>query len=80
MFVKDHYAYGIVEIRDGEGIVNSMNRETFDRNVILAAGATVEDRLTLECRLDKANNPLNALLQLASRAKGGMEHRYVPVK
>jgi hypothetical protein len=43
MFVKDHYAYGIVEIRDGEGIVNSMNCETFDRNVILAAGATVEE-------------------------------------
>jgi len=79
-FVKDHYVYGIVEIRDGEGIVSLMNCESFDRNLILAAGATIEKRFILECSLDKANNPLNSLFQLASRAKGGMEQRYVPVK
>ena len=80
MFIKDQYVYGIMEIRDGEAIVSLMDCEAFDRNFVLATGATIENRFILECSLDKANNPLNALLQLASRAKGGREQRYVPVK
>jgi hypothetical protein len=79
--IENRYAYGIVEIRGDEGIVNFMTCETFDRTTISAAGVTVEGGvLPVECKLDKANNPLNVLLQLASRAKGGREQRYVPVK
>ena len=79
LFPYYRYAYGVLEIRNGEGILNFLACETFDRSSTRAAGITIEGN-PAECKLDTANNPLDVLLQLASRAKAGAGHRYVQVQ
>jgi hypothetical protein len=77
-----HYAYGVLEIRNGEGLLKSMVCAKIDRKAFGAAGGTVvtrEGSPDSECQLDSASKPLDLLKSVAAHASG-FEQRYVPAR
>jgi hypothetical protein len=75
-----YYAYGVLEIRNGEGLLKWMACSKIDKDAFRAAGGTIgtEGLLDLACQLDSASKPLDLLRTVADHASG-FELRYVPV-
>lgn len=72
-------AYGVLEIRDGEGFLHHMNCEGLDLAAFKNQGGIVTGDSFKECKLDKVSNPLALLKSLAARPTGPQQ-RYVPVR
>ena len=76
-FANDrHYAYGVLDIRNGEGVATgfackAIDQATFRRD----GGKIVKDA----CELDAAPDPLAILRELAAKP-AGPQVRYVPVQ
>lgn len=75
-----YYAYGVLEVRNGEGLLKWMACSKIDKDAFRAAGGTIgtEGLLDLACQLDSASKPLDLLRTVADHASG-FELRYVPV-
>jgi hypothetical protein len=75
-FVNDgHYAYGVLEIRNGEGLVTGFGCKAIDQTLFRRDGGKVVKDI---CELDGAPNPLAMLRRLAAKP-AGPQMRYVPV-
>jgi hypothetical protein len=73
------YAYGVLEIRNGEGLLHHLECEGIDQAAFKAAGGVVTGQSFIECGLDKVSNPLAFLKALAANPTGSQQ-RYVPVR
>ena len=71
--------YGVLEIRNGEGLLHHLNCETIDQAAFKNAGGVVTGDLSKDCRLDKVANPLALLRSLAANPTGSQQ-RYVRVR
>jgi hypothetical protein len=69
------YAYGVLEVRNGEGIATGLNCKAIDRAAFRRSGGTVKDDY---CDLGSAPDPL-ALLRRIAANPAGPQVRYVPV-
>jgi hypothetical protein len=81
--MKDNYAYGVLEIRNGEGFVSMMLCDNIDQRAFKAAGGTINQGVPVTCELDSASKPLELLKSIAARSFGPeqrYELRYVPVR
>jgi len=76
-FVNEgHYAYGVLEIRNGEGLVTGLGCKVIDQALFRRdGGKVVKD----SCELDGAPDPLAILRRLAIEP-AGPQMRYVPVQ
>jgi hypothetical protein len=74
-----HFVYGVLEIRDGEGLLHHLECERIDQSAFTAAGGFVIGKLFKECRIDKIPNPLAYLKALAANPLD-LQQRYVPVR
>lgn len=72
---SDDHAYGVLEVRNGEGLATGLSCKSIDQAAFRRAGGTIENDF---CKLDGAPNPL-ALLQQLSVTPKGPQVRYVPV-
>src|SRR3954463_10078022 len=76
-FVRDgHYAYGVLEVRNGEGVITGFGCKVIDQAAFQKAGGKV---VKDACELDSAPDPLAILRALAAKP-AGPQMRYVPVK
>jgi len=73
------FAYGILDVRNGEGLLHHMACETIDQTAFKNAGGTVTGIDFKECMLDKVSDPL-ALLKSLAASPAGSQQRYVPVR
>jgi hypothetical protein len=73
------FAYGVLEVRNGEGILHHLRCENLDQAAFEAAGGVVTGFHFKECNLDKVANPLALLKSLAAKPTGSQQ-RYVPVR
>jgi len=71
----DPYAYGVLEVRNGEGVVTGLNCRSVDQAAFRRDGGTITNDF---CELDAAPDPL-ALLRKIAASPGGPQARYVPV-
>jgi hypothetical protein len=85
-FLNDNYAYGVLEVRNGEGFLSTMACENLDQRAFRAAGGTIKPggtlpsmRRAIHCELDSAPRPLELLRSIAARPPVP-ELRYVPVR
>jgi hypothetical protein len=78
-FKSDRPSYGVLEIRNGEGLLHHLNCETIDQAAFKNAGGVVTGDLSKDCRLDKVSNPLALLKSLAANPTGSQQ-RYVRVR
>ena len=72
---SEAYAYGVLEIRGGEGVVTGLNCKSIDQAAFRQGGGTIANDF---CALDSAPDPL-ALLRKLGAAPAGVQVRYVPV-
>jgi hypothetical protein len=72
----ERYAYGVLEIRRGEGIVTAIQCKNIDQQAFKAAGGTVA---TDDCALDGISDAAGFLKRLAARPLGP-KLKYVPVR
>jgi hypothetical protein len=78
--IKNNYAYGVLEVRNGEGFLTMMACENIDQRAFRAAGGTIKQASTpVTCELDSASRPLELLNSIAARPRGP-EQKYVPVR
>jgi hypothetical protein len=76
-FVKDgHYAYGVLDIRNGEGVITGFGCKVIDQAAFRRQGGKVVKEA---CELDGAPEPLAILRKLAAKP-AGPQMRYVPVQ
>jgi hypothetical protein len=76
-FVNDgHYAYGVLEVHNGEGLVTGLGCKFIDQAAFRRDGGQVVKEL---CELDAAPDPLGLLRKLAAKP-AGPQMRYVPVR
>ena len=73
------FAYGVLEIRDGEGLLHHLNCANLDLAAFEKAGGVVTGVNFKECKLDKLSNPLAFVKSVAAKPMGSQQ-RYVPVK
>jgi hypothetical protein len=78
--LDSHYRYGVLDVRNGEGILKWIGCAKIDQEAFRTAGGTVvrAGKPDAECHLDTASNPLELLKSISARASG-FEQRYVPV-
>ncbi len=69
------YAYGVLEVRNGEGLVTGLNCKSLDQAAFRRDGGTIKDDF---CELDAAPDSL-ALLRKLAASPAGPQVRYVPV-
>jgi hypothetical protein len=72
-------AYGVLEIRNGEGFLHHMNCGSIDQAAFKSAGGAVTGDSFKDCKLDKVSNPLALLTSFAANPTG-TQQRYVPVR
>jgi hypothetical protein len=77
LFANDgHYAYGVLDIRNGEGVATGFGCKVIDQAAFRRdGGKIVKDA----CELDTAPDPLAILRKLAAKP-AGPQMRYVPVQ
>jgi len=69
------YAYGVLEVHNGEGVATGLNCKMLDQEAFRRDGGTIADDF---CKLDGAPDPL-ALLRKLAASPVGPQVRYVPV-
>lgn len=69
------YAYGVLDVRNHEGIVTGLNCKAIDQAAFRRGGGKVVADF---CELDAASDPLALLRKLAANP-AGVQVRYVPV-
>jgi hypothetical protein len=69
------YAYGVLEIRNGEGVITGLGCKAIDQAAFRAGGGKIANDF---CELDSAPDPL-ALLRTIAANPAGVQVRYVPV-
>lgn len=69
------YAYGVLEVRNGEGLVTGLGCKAIDQAAFRRAGGKIAKDM---CELDSAPDPLALLRKLATNP-AGVQVRYVPV-
>jgi hypothetical protein len=74
-FSANRYAYGLLEIRDGQGYMTAFQCKAIDPSILQRAGVKVAAD---DCSLDGAPNPLAFLKELAA-VPGDPRIRYTPV-
>ena len=74
-FGANRYAYGLLEIRDGQGYMTAFQCKAIDPSLLQRAGVKVAAD---DCSLDGAANPLTFLKELAGQP-GDPRIRYMPV-
>jgi hypothetical protein len=72
-------AYGVLDVRNGEGLLHHMECESIDQAAFKTAGVIVSGVSYKDCGLDKVSNPLVLLKSLAANPSGSQQ-RYVPVR
>jgi hypothetical protein len=72
-------AYGVLEVRNGEGLLHHLECDSIDQAAFKAAGGTITGVSFEGCKLDKVANPLALLKSLAANPVGSQQ-RYVPVR
>jgi len=76
-FVNDgHYAYGVLDIRNGEGVITGFGCKGIDQAAFRRQGGKIVKEV---CELDGAPKPLAILRELAAKPVGP-QMRYVPVQ
>jgi hypothetical protein len=75
-FSAERYAYGVLEIRRGEGIVTALQCKNINRRAFKAAGGKITAD---DCALDGISNALRLLKQFAKHPTGP-QIKYVPVR
>jgi hypothetical protein len=76
-FVNDgHYGYGVLDIRNGEGVITGFGCKVIDQAAFRRQGGKV---VKDACELDGAPDPLAILRKLAAKP-AGPQMRYVPVQ
>jgi hypothetical protein len=73
---QGHYAYGVLDIRDGEGVITAFGCKVIDQAAFRRDGGKVVKEA---CELDGAPEPLAILRKLAAKP-AGPQMRYVPVQ
>lgn len=73
------FTYGVLEVRNGEGILHHLGCETIDQAAFTAAGGTVTGINFKDCMLDKVADRLALLKSLAANPTGSQQ-RYVSVR
>jgi hypothetical protein len=73
---SEDYAYGVLEVRNGEGMVTGLNCKAIDQAAFRRDGGKVVADF---CELDSAPDPLALLRKLGANPLG-VRIRYVPVK
>jgi hypothetical protein len=73
---QGHYAYGVLEIRNGEGIATGFGCKVIDQAAFRGDGGKIAKDA---CELDAAPDPLAILRKLAAKP-AGPQMRYVPVQ
>ena len=76
---NDRYAYGVLEVRNGEGVLHRLECDSIDQAAFKTAGGFVTGNSFKDCKLDKVANPLALLKSLAAKPTGAQQ-RYVPVR
>jgi hypothetical protein len=74
-----HYAYAVLEIRNGEGLLDPMNCDKIDQDRFQRAGGSVNSEWVKECKLDTAPKPLELLRSIAATSSEPTL-RYVPIR
>lgn len=77
------FAYGVLEIRNGEGVVTGFGCKVIDQAAFRRDGGTIvkdDGKIAKDnnCSLDTASNPLAILRKLAAKP-AGPQMRYIPV-
>jgi hypothetical protein len=76
-FVNEgHYAYGVLDIRNGEGVATGFSCKVIDQTTFRRDGGKIVEEM---CELDAAPDPLAILRKLAAKP-AGPQMRYVPVQ
>ena len=75
-FSPNRYAYGLLEIRDGEGYMTAFQCKAIDPAVLQRAGVKMSAD---DCPLDGSSDALGFLKELAARP-GDPRIKYTPVK
>lgn len=78
--VGEKYAYAVMEIRNGEGIIFDLNCLGLDHEAFKRAGGTVKDDPLPSCYLDGIREPVERLKDFAMHPWGLRQYRYVPVR
>jgi hypothetical protein len=73
---QGHYAYGALDIRNGEGVITGFGCKAIDQAAFRRNGGKVVEEA---CELDAAPDPLAILRELAAKP-AGPQMRYVPVQ
>ncbi len=73
---QGHYAYGVLDIRNGEGVITGFGCKVIDQAAFRRDGGKVVKEA---CELDAAPDPLAILRKLAAKP-AGPQMRYVPVQ
>jgi hypothetical protein len=73
---QDHYAYGVLDIRSGEGVITGFGCKVIDQATFRRDGGKVVKEA---CELDAAPDPLAILRNLAAKP-AGPQMRYVPAQ
>ncbi len=73
---QGHYAYGVLEVRNGEGLLTGFGCKVIDQTAFRRDGGKVAKDA---CVLDSAPDPLAILRKLAAKP-AGPQVRYVPVR
>jgi hypothetical protein len=74
-----HFAYGVLEIQNDEGLLHHMDCASIDQAAFKKAGGVVTGQSHLECQLKGLADPLGFLKSLAMQPTGSQQ-RYVPVR
>jgi hypothetical protein len=76
-FVNDgHYGYGVLDVRNGEGVITGFGCKVIDQAAFRRQGGKIVKDV---CELDGAPNPLAIVRKLAAKP-AGPQMRYVPVQ
>ena len=76
-FVNDgHYGYGVLDIRNGEGVITGFGCKVIDQAAFRRQGGKIVKDV---CELDGAPDPLAIVRKLAAKP-AGPQMRYVPVQ
>jgi hypothetical protein len=71
-----HYGYGVLDIRNGEGVITGFGCKVIDQATFRRQGGKV---VKDACELDGASDPLAILRKLAAKP-AGPQMRYVPAQ
>jgi hypothetical protein len=76
-FVNDgRYAYGVLDLRNGEGVITGFGCKVIDQAAFRRQGGKIVEDV---CELDGAPEPLAILRELAAKP-AGPQMRYVPLQ